>query len=45
MSKLFRDWYEKCTSDYDNLSAEEKSEFDKWVQEQDQGFDPEEESK
>ena len=27
MSKLFRDWYEKCTSDFDNLTPEEKQEW------------------
>ncbi len=36
MSKLFRDWYEKCTADYDSLSKEEKAEFQTWVEEQGQ---------
>lgn len=34
MSKLFRDWYEKCTSDFDSLSDAEKKEWNDWVRQQ-----------
>ena len=34
MRKLFRNWYDKCTNDFDSLSEAEKKEWDDWVRQQ-----------
>tara|TARA_Y100000114_G_scaffold155682_1_gene180483 strand:- start:1066 stop:1269 length:204 start_codon:yes stop_codon:yes gene_type:complete len=34
MSKLFRNWFDKCTNDFDSLSEAEKKEWNDWVRQQ-----------
>ena len=34
MSKLFRNWFDKCTNDFDSLSEAEKQEWNDWVRQQ-----------
>ena len=31
MSKMFRDWYFKCLDNYDELSEEEKADFNEFL--------------
>ena len=34
MSKLFREWHDKCQNDFDSLSDQEKKEWTEWVRQQ-----------
>ena len=34
MSRLFRDWYDKCTNDYDSLTEGEKKEWQDFLAQQ-----------